>query len=85
MRAPAGTAQEQTMSRSGYYDLRAGPIAGLNLPFATWAVLRREHITTLDQLKAAAGWLERFDGIGPKTARMIREELARVAPPDQDQ
>jgi DNA-directed RNA polymerase subunit F len=63
-----------------YYDLRAGPIEGLNLPYATWVVLRRENITTLDQLRTVADHLEQVVGIGPKTARMIREELARVVP-----
>jgi hypothetical protein len=51
------------------------------LPSATWAALRREGITTIGQLGAVADHLEQVVGIGPKTARMIREELARVVPP----
>jgi DNA integrity scanning protein DisA with diadenylate cyclase activity len=71
------------MSYLNPYEIRAGPIAGLRLPFATWAVLIREGITSLDQLRAVADHLEQFEGIGRKSAHIIREELARVAPPDQ--
>ena len=49
--------------------------------------LRKEKITTLDQLhqlRAAVDWMERFEDIGPRTAHIIREELARLAPPDKD-
>jgi DNA-directed RNA polymerase alpha subunit len=56
-----------------------GPIEGLRLPARAWTALQRENITTLDQLRAAADRLERFDRIGPKTAQTIRAELARVA------
>jgi hypothetical protein len=69
----------------GYYDPWPGPIEGLNLPYATWAVLQRNDITTLDQLRAVADHLERFEGIGAKTAQIIREELARLAPSNQGQ
>jgi DNA integrity scanning protein DisA with diadenylate cyclase activity len=71
------------MSYLNPYEIRAGPIAGLRLPFATWAVLIREGITSLDQLRAVADHLEQFEGIGRKSAQITREELARVAPPDQ--
>jgi hypothetical protein len=46
--------------------------------------LRKEKITTLDQLRAAVDWMERFEDIGPRTAHIIREELARLASPDKD-
>ena len=80
-----GKAQEQAMPHSGYYEVFTGPIAGLHLPYATWDVLMREGITTLDQLRAVADQIQQFEGIGRKSAQIIREELARVAPPDQDQ
>jgi endonuclease III len=33
---------------------------------------------TVAQLKAVADRLERLEGMGPKTARVVREELARI-------
>ena len=36
-----------------------------------WNSLRNENITTIDQLMAAAGRLERLVGIGPKAAQII--------------
>jgi CRISPR/Cas system-associated endonuclease Cas3-HD len=42
--------------------------------------LENEGITTLDQLKAVA---ERLVGIGPKMARIIREELVRASTPGE--
>jgi hypothetical protein len=42
-------------------------------------VLRRESIITLDQLKAVASQNHWVPGIGFRTARVIRAELARVA------
>jgi hypothetical protein len=66
------------------HDRRAGPIDGLHLPGAAWTALRRQHITTLDQLKAVAGRLEWFDGIGPTIAQAIREELAQVVPSEEE-
>jgi hypothetical protein len=56
-----------------------GPIPGLRLSTRAWKALQWENITTLDQLRAAADQLERFDRIGPKTAQIIRAELH--APP----
>ena len=61
-----------------FYEACKGPIDGLSLPHNAWEVLRRENIETLDQLKAVVDRLEQFEGIGPKTARVIRRELARV-------
>ncbi len=55
-----------------------GPIEGLRLPRRAWKVLRRENITSLDQLRTVADRLDRFDNIGSKTARTIRAELARA-------
>ena len=48
-----------------------------------WNSLRNENITTIDQLMAAAGRLERLVGIGPKAAQIIREEIARVSAPEE--
>lgn len=56
-----------------------GFIAGLRLPAKAWYVLDRENISTTNQLRAVADQLERFDGIGPKIARAIQAELARVS------
>ena len=56
-----------------------GPIDGLRLPRRAWKVLQQENITTLDQLRAVAGRIERvLPGIGYKTAEIIRAELARI-------
>jgi hypothetical protein len=56
-----------------------GPIRGLRLPLTAWNSLQAEGITTLGQLMAVADRLEQLIRIGPKTAQVIREELARVA------
>jgi hypothetical protein len=40
--------------------------------------LREEGIMTLTQLRAMADQIHTLLGIGPKTAQLIREELARV-------
>jgi len=63
----------------GLYDDCEGPIRGLRLPLNAWNVLDRENITTLPQLTAIADRIERFPGIGPKTAQAIRVELGRIA------
>jgi hypothetical protein len=60
-----------------------GPIDGLRLPRRAWKMLQQENITTLDRLKAVAGRIERFERIGPKTARTIRAELTRVIREEQ--
>jgi len=60
-----------------------GFIAGLRLPAKAWFVLEREDIGTIDQLQAVADRLQGLDGIGPKIARAIRAELARVASLDR--
>ena len=67
-----------------YHERWGGPIRGLCLPLAVWTSLGRENIITIDQLRAVAHQLERLDGIGPKAARIIREELARVSTPVGD-
>jgi hypothetical protein len=61
-------------------ETRPGPIKGLRLPPNAWYVLRRENIRTIHQLRAIAGRIERFEGIGAKTAQAIRAELSRTAP-----
>ena len=66
-----------------FYDTCAGPIDGLYLPPIAWAVLQREEIQTLEQLADLADRLEQFDGIEPRMADVIREALARVAPPEE--
>ena len=60
-----------------------GPIEGLHVPQLAWDVFHRENIQTIDQLRAVVGQLERFDGIGSKTAQAIRLELDRVAAPGE--
>ncbi len=62
-----------------------GPIGGLVLPPNIWYVLRKQNIKTIGELRAVADHLERFDGIGPKRAQVIRAALARVASPDKGQ
>jgi DNA-directed RNA polymerase alpha subunit len=57
-----------------------GPIEGLRLPQRAWAMLRRENITTIDRLRAVADRLQRFEGVGFRTALAIREEIARAKP-----
>jgi hypothetical protein len=61
-----------------FWHVREGPIPGLRLSTRAWKALQLENITTLDQLRAVADQLERFDRIGPKTAQIIQAELARV-------
>ncbi len=56
-----------------------GPIRGLRLPLIVWKSLEDDGITTLNQLRAVADRLERLPGIGPKTAQVVRKELARVS------
>ena len=66
-----------------HFDERwEGPIRGLRLPLIVWSALKDEGITTLDELRAVAGRLERLPGIGPKMARLTREELARASAPE---
>jgi hypothetical protein len=68
---------------NAFYQRHKGPISGLRLPLKTWEVLRRQNITTMDELQAAADRVHRLEGIGPKTARLIREEIARVTAPNE--
>ncbi len=66
-----------------FYDTCAGPIGGLYLPPLAWDVLQREKIQTLEQLMAMADGLEQVVGIESRLAEVIREALARVAPPEE--
>jgi hypothetical protein len=66
-----------------YHERWEGPIRGLRLPLAAWNRLMDEGITTIDELKAAADRLERIPRIGSKTARLIREEIARISAPEE--
>jgi endonuclease III len=62
----------------GKWERFGGPIRGLRLPLNAWDALRAEGITTIGQLREVADRLETLPGIGPKTAQLIREELACV-------
>jgi hypothetical protein len=66
------------MHRDRRWQICEGPLPGLRLPVHAWDVLAREGITTLDQLRTVADRVHHFIGIGPKTARIVREELARL-------
>jgi DNA-directed RNA polymerase alpha subunit len=66
-----------------FYQRYEGPISGLRLPLKTWEVLRRQNITTIGALRAAADRIQRFEGIGPKSAQLIREEIVRVTAPKE--
>jgi iron-sulfur cluster repair protein YtfE (RIC family) len=46
-------------------------------------MLHREKIQTLEQLVDMADRLEQVDGMEPRMAEVIREALARVAPPEE--
>ena len=63
-----------------FYDVCLGPIPDVQLPRATWRILFREGIGTLAQLEAVEYELEKLPGIGVTYAKVIRSELARVAP-----
>jgi hypothetical protein len=56
----------------------SGPIKGLCLPRHAWEGLQKHGINTFDQLVAVADRLERLERIGPKTAQVIRKELAHI-------
>ena len=55
-----------------------GPIRVLRLPLNAWIVLDREALRA-PQLTAIADRIERFPGVGAKTAQAIRVELGRIA------
>jgi hypothetical protein len=76
---PDNRSHEHLMPRVDENGNCRGPIAGLVLSPRAWRILRRENITTLGKLRAVAARLERFEGLGPVTARAIRAELARIA------
>ncbi len=59
-------------------DCVSGPITGLRLPRYAWEGLRKHGITSVDQLRAASDRLERLERFGPKTAQLVRLELARI-------
>ena len=69
--------------KSAFYRRYTGPISGLHLPLKTWYVLRRQDVTTMDELRAVSDRVHRFEGIGPKTARLIRDEIVRVIAPNE--
>ena len=66
-----------------FYDTCSGPIGSLYLPPAAWNMLQREKIQTLEQLVDIADRLEQVERIEPRMAEVIREALARVAPPEE--
>lgn len=66
------------MPGNPYLEICEGPIPGLHLPRYIWDVLKRERFETLDQLRAVADHIERFERMGPWSAGIVREELARV-------
>ena len=53
------------------------------MPRVAWDMLHREKIQTLEQLVDMADRLEQVDGMEPRMAEVIREALARVAPPEE--
>jgi hypothetical protein len=61
---------------------RPGYIPGLRLPPSIWAVLHKEVILSLEQLRAKVDRIHWLPGIGRKGAQIIHEELARVASDD---
>ena len=69
------------MPGNPYLEICEGPIPGLRLPRYIWDVLKRENIRTLEQLRAVADHIERFERMGPWSAEIIRAELARVMRP----
>jgi DNA-directed RNA polymerase alpha subunit len=71
------------VSRVGKNGNQWGSIDDLLLPPRAWHVLRREKVNTLAKLRAVADRLEQFEGIGPKTAKVIRAELARIKATDK--
>jgi hypothetical protein len=59
-------------------DCVDGPITGLRLPRHAWEGLRKHGIISIGQLRAASDRLERLERFGPKTAQLVRLELARI-------
>jgi hypothetical protein len=47
--------------------------------------LQGEGITTLDELRVVADQIHQFEGIELKSAQVIRDELARMAQPEERQ
>ena len=73
------TDQQVRRMPNGLHGSCEGSIGGLRLPQSVWNVLRRENITTFEQLKAVADRIEQVLGIEPKTALVVRDDIARVA------
>jgi DNA-directed RNA polymerase alpha subunit len=59
------------------------PFRGLQLAPRERKALQREGITTLDELRVVADQIHQFEGIGLKSAQAIRDELARMAQPEE--
>jgi DNA-directed RNA polymerase alpha subunit len=59
------------------------PFRGLHLAPRARKALQREGITTLDELRVVADQIHQFEGIGLKSAQAIRDELARMAQPEE--
>ena len=76
------TDQQVRRMPNGFHGSCEGPIGGLRLPQSVWNVLRPENITTFEQLKAIAEQIEEILGIEPKTALVVRDDIARVAARD---
>ena len=55
------------------------PFNGLLLPLKVWKVIDEARITSLEQLKAWAPLIDRFPGIDPGIAEVIRDRLERLA------
>jgi hypothetical protein len=62
-----------------FHSTCAELIRELDLPAFVWEVLQRENIRTIDQLRAQAERLEQVEGIEPRMAQLIRQELTRAA------
>jgi hypothetical protein len=58
-----------------WYERLDGSFDNFRLPRSARKTLRQANITALEQLKAYACQLEQCEGISPKTALIIREEI----------
>ena len=74
---------EEHPDANQYCERWEGPIRSLLSHLAAWDSLQREGIITIDHLEAEADRREQLAGIGPKMARVIRDELARVSAPER--
>ena len=55
------------------------PFEGLQLPMGAWKALEDANITSLQQLKAMAPFIEQLPSIEPDIARAINDSLDRLA------